>query len=401
MDGTENRQEKGTPKKRSRKKKKSASSVSSPGSIQPSKKTKTQSPGTAAIDSQEEESGSECSDTELGPGHLGLELKQLLLSTNKEVKGLRKDIQELADKQAKLIDRIDSIEERVVNIDLRITQQGKALNIVQNDMEQTLSDVKVMDRRCSHLEKNACMMDSAIQRVNEQYNRLERRSREKNLRLVGYPESTGNTPENCVGIVQKILKDKFGMHNVDIEVAHRVGPPKVKNGRYVKRHIIFRLQHLQDKHTILQNKRQCLAEDTFFFTDDMTDADVEMKKRLKPIIEEATSANKKWKFRAGKLIIEGKLYTGPIPDLAADPVHEGSTGASHRVSTTQESDTWSLPKPSQGTRSPISSGTDNGATGSTGRRSPWQHHGAPQINRGGGAAGTKHTDTPPKESTHL
>ena len=92
-----------------------------------------------------------------------------------------------------------------------------------------------------------------------------------------------------------------------------------------------------------------MAEEAFFFTDDMTDADVEMKKRLKPVIDQATSEKKKWKFRAGKLFIDGKLYKGPIPELAEDsnqqastssfaattddhsyPVHEQHTGGTHR-----------------------------------------------------------------------
>ena len=41
---------------------------------------------------------------------------------------------------------------------------------------------------------------------------------------------------------------------------------------------------------------------------------MEIKRRLKPVMDKAKSEGKKFKFRAGKLIIDGRLYNGPLPE---------------------------------------------------------------------------------------
>ena len=72
----------------------------------------------------------------------------------------------------------------------------------------------------------------------------------------------------------------------------------------------------------MKNKADALKDEEYYITEDKTDADMELKKRLSPIIDEARKSNKKWKFRNGKLIIEGTLWIGEIPT----PVHEELMG---------------------------------------------------------------------------
>ena len=79
-------------------------------------------------------------------------------------------------------------------------------------------------------------------------NNLERYSRRNNVRLAGYPETRG---ENTHDIVDKIFKEKFQMHGVELERVHRAGKHRQhRTGNYEQdrpRHILIKLLRYQDK----------------------------------------------------------------------------------------------------------------------------------------------------------
>ena len=59
-----------------------------------------------------------------------------------------------------------------------------------------------------------------INSLMEQVNRIERKSGEKNLRIVNYRETTEG---DVMNIVNSILSEKFSMEDLVVDVAHRTG----------------------------------------------------------------------------------------------------------------------------------------------------------------------------------
>lgn len=126
---------------------------------------------------------------------------------------------------------------------------------------------------------------------------MERKQRERNLRLVGIHENNG---ENCESIIQGVLSEmNFGP--VAIEVAHRTG----RRGNQQPRHIIFRTVKLQDKFHILKMQREGLRDRPYFFSIDLTAQDYREKMRLQPEIERAKREGSRWQFsEAGRPFVE-------------------------------------------------------------------------------------------------
>ena len=224
-------------------------------------------------------------------------------------------IQGVNDKLEAFDGRLNDIEKKTDALDLRLSQQGKALNVAQNDITDLQRDKKVHDTSLNDMKK---LLDNALQEVEklrEWNNKLERFSRRNNMRLIGVEEKADEDAEK---LVKDILKDKFNMTNAVIERAHRVGPPGGEGARTANRprHILFKLLNYKDKVEILKQKREKLNGEQYFMTDDQTDEDMATKRRLKPVIDKAKQERKKWRFTQGKLWIEGQLYRERPEDRA-------------------------------------------------------------------------------------
>lgn len=314
MDSENRKGKHSTKKARKKKKTQSQSSEISPSAKQPEiKRAKTQlTMSVMTSDCEEEsESGSESDDSELA-----FDLKILLTEVRRELKGLKQTTKEVNKKQDIVMDKLKEMDDRISGLDIRMAQQGKAINLLQNDFGEIKEVNNITQKRCIELEKAAEKTEHSLYRLQEQTNKLERKSREKNLRIVGYPEPQRGVKEDCIAVVKSVLASKMGLGEVPVDTAHRVGPHVIKNGRHVNRHIIFRLQNIQDKHEVMKRKRDALKDEAFYIIDDLTEADLDLKKRLKPVTDKARAEGKTWKFRAGKLIIEGQVYKGPVPNTS-------------------------------------------------------------------------------------
>ena len=127
------------------------------------------------------------------------------------------------------------------------------------------------------------------------------------------PESEG---ENTTQLVQGVLRDDLKMDSVTIQTAHRTGKA-IPAGRDMPptRHIIFKLMNFEDKISLLKGKREALKDKKCYITEDLTQADIEAKKSVKPVMDAANQKGKKVRFREGKLFIDGKMYRPPHSDV--------------------------------------------------------------------------------------
>ena len=101
------------------------------------------------------------------------------------------------------------------------------------------------------------------------------------------------------------------------EMAHRTGRPQRMTGK--PRHIIFRVATLEEKVMIMKKQRATLEKESYYLADDMTKADMKMKRQLQPAIQKARDEDKRFRFTIGRLYIEGKLHNPKYDNLNKDP----------------------------------------------------------------------------------
>jgi hypothetical protein len=172
---------------------------------------------------------------------------------------------------------------------------------IQNELGKFREYQEETERRLVALSDKQVKIESSLTEVERRLNYIERKQRERNLRLIGIPESN---PEDCYGIVHRVMSELDIRPIPQIEVTHRTG----RRGQ-LPRHIILRVVKLQDKMEILRRQRVSLREKPYFFADDLTTHDYKMKQNFKPEIDQAKREGKRWRFRDGQLMIEGQVIT--------------------------------------------------------------------------------------------
>jgi hypothetical protein len=180
---------------------------------------------------------------------------------------------------------------------------------IQEEMRKSMTEenskIKKLEERVSKLE--LCQVNSpdenehtkeVIARMEDQVNRIERKQRENNLRLIGIREING---EDCKSIVDQILYNDLNFE-ARLEVAHRTG--RRIDGR--PRHIIFRVDSVYSKTEILKRQRVALQGVGYFITDDLTISDLLKKRAFSDQIGWAKRQGQRWQFKNGRLFIEGE-----------------------------------------------------------------------------------------------
>jgi hypothetical protein len=212
----------------------------------------------------------------------------LLKVLNGQLKGIHDEMKKMRHTQKSLNLKFDEIDATVVTL--------------KNDTQKNSGEIASIK---GNVDFKFDQQSTMMKMLSDQANNLERQSRRYNLRLLGILEKKDEDP---TAIVQHILTNKLNMPHVEIETAYRTGKIDNANSRGKPRHIIFKLR-LQDKHEILRRKRRALSGTDILIVEDATPADMELKRKLQPVINRAKEEGKLWKFRNGKLIIEGRLYT--------------------------------------------------------------------------------------------
>jgi archaellum component FlaC len=154
------------------------------------------------------------------------------------------------------------------------------------------------EEKLTEMDNRQREMDQAISQLTNKLNALERKQRERNLRLVGVEERRG---EDCHQLVMSILNRELCMNPI-IEVAHRTG----RYNHSHPRQIIFRASSIHAKTEILRRQHECLRHLPYFIVEDLTKMDYELKKSLKPEMDRARREGKRVKFVNGSLQIEGE-----------------------------------------------------------------------------------------------
>ena len=121
----------------------------------------------------------------------------------------------------------DTIDEKLLEVDTKVSQ----VYVVNDENVKTLID----DNKNLHV------------KVRD----LEDRSRRNNLWFDGLQQAQGEDWHGSEAKIKKVIKEKLGIENVDIERAHRVGKEK-RDDPSQKRTIIAKFLNYKDKEKVLR-----------------------------------------------------------------------------------------------------------------------------------------------------
>jgi hypothetical protein len=116
---------------------------------------------------------------------------------------------------------------------------------------------------------------SSSESSKEKHRISEDRSRRKNLRIDGLPESDKETWNETESKVQSLFANKLGLTGIDIERAHRIGSRK--DGR--SRTVVLNLLRYKDKVKILQESHKLKGTNTYV-NEDFSHETVVIRKKL-------------------------------------------------------------------------------------------------------------------------
>ena len=230
--------------------------------------------------------------------------------TREALKQIQSTLADLQSSNHLLLKRLDTVELKMGAIEQKVNESSQELNNLKSSVDFQQETVEKLSNTFQDLAKKNEDMASEMNclkehsdSVSEQLNKLERFSRRNNLRLVGMEEVVD---ENALTLVKSFIFDHFGMESVEIERAHRVGKKPQDHGR--SRQIIFKLLRYTDKVNIVRNARKTLRDTSFRIVDDLTRADLEKKRKLRPLMEQAYRDGRRVRFTDGRLYIDGKLH---------------------------------------------------------------------------------------------
>ena len=171
------------------------------------------------------------------------------------------------------------------------------------ESEKSQNNAKQIQELKFQLQQRESQLESApytISFMTSDLNSLERYTRSFNFRIPGLPESEG---ENCNDSVRQILKAKFDIEAPVTENAHRVGISRGDKPRQM----IARFYSRATRDVI--SSRERLRNTGLRLVDDLTQKDLEEKRRMKHLMDKLYSENKRPRFINGRLYAEGRAMS--------------------------------------------------------------------------------------------
>lgn len=186
---------------------------------------------------------------------------------------------------------------------------------IKDTLEETKKDLRSMRALKEELscvkEQNGILLDKI--RYQEDY------SRRDNVIVTGIEEKKD---EDCREIAAKLLKDGFGMENIEIVRTHRIGGGRNNGheGNKKDRKLIIRFKHHSDKEEMMKKKAR--LKDTMrgvYLDDDYSEETMRRRTSMLPILREIRKQDSRAHLRGDKLYSNGRLYTQrSLSDLPID-----------------------------------------------------------------------------------
>ena len=211
----------------------------------------------------------------LTPGYLDIYFKQA-------TEGFQSMIKKAVDQCLEKLTTLES------SVDASIQFERKRVDALEENQ-------KLLESKMKKMEKEITELRSEVMKNKIAANKTERISRRNNVRFVGVPESPQGQREDCVEAVEGLLRSKFEM-NTKLERAHRDG--RKLEGR--PRHILVKFLSYREKVDVMRRAREALKDERYFVVDDLTQSDLEEKRKWRDQVQEMYKKGTKLSFYAGK-----------------------------------------------------------------------------------------------------
>jgi hypothetical protein len=222
--------------------------------------------------------------------------------------------QDLSPVLAKQSELLQQILESQKQMQMNMAKFETYFSNINSRFKEQSSMIDQLSLRVNHLELNAPVEQLSkmekLEKLEEKVNYMERKQRERNLRLVGITE---DTDDSCMTIVWNIVNEELNVP-AKIEDAYRAG----RQGNQ-PRHIIVHCSNSDEKIAIFRAQRHALKNKSYFFVDDLSKKDYETKLAFKPQIDAARQQGKKWRFKNGALFVGGERFMKPEMSQSGHP----------------------------------------------------------------------------------
>ena len=150
--------------------------------------------------------------------------------------------------------------------------EGEKRNAVSTEVKKLKESIQDLDNRTTE----------SFKAVHGRCDYLEDASRRQNLRVIGVPDSAGETWEQSAEHVKTLLKERCDLPDVSLERAHRVGAYDPARTRP----IVARFSRFQDREAALRNSRK-IRNAKFKFKEDLCEASRKKRADQWPAMQEA------------------------------------------------------------------------------------------------------------------
>ena len=219
---------------------------------------------------------------------------------------VRSALTNLGTKLDTLITGQAALEEKVYNVEIKVQRNSaniddiiKSVDFESNNIKDNATEIRALKEKLDNRNTELDRAKFAIGSLETELNALQRYTRGFNIRIIGMPESDS---ENCITSIQEVLKEKFGLNSPVIENAHRVG----SNRGGKPRQVIARFFSRAVRRDVMTVAKKKLEGTGYRFVDDLTNKDLEEKRRLTPLMDELYRDNQRPRFVNGRLYANGR-----------------------------------------------------------------------------------------------
>ena len=202
------------------------------------------------------------------------------------------------------ISTLPSLHSKVSDVDSAVRDVSQQFATLQEEMLGLKQEVLNLRKQNEDLSKaNASLMDR-IDALERKTDDLEGRSKRNNLIFHGVHRLSGETNEDCEGVIREVLTDKLEMGpEVEFDRVHRLNSKPDSP-------IIARCCSFKGKVAILKQKRK-LKGTTIFIGEDFSARVRDIRRRLSPHLKQARDDGRRCAMVFDHLVIDGsKFYLG-------------------------------------------------------------------------------------------
>ena len=199
----------------------------------------------------------------------------------------------------------NSLNQRIDDQNNTIYELRRSLEHSQNELSETKNELEKCKKEISNQSKLLNESVKVTKDLNDQVSRLEDHSRKRNIRIEGIEEGQQENWQQTLKKVDKLLKEKMELKEIEVEYAHRIKRTDNTNPSR-PRTIVARLKHDADKNLAMKNSWK-LKGSRIFMNEDLSDQTIKKRQEKLPELKAARENGKIAYFINDKLIIKEKL----------------------------------------------------------------------------------------------